>query len=125
LEDRLGIALVERTTRSVRLTQAGQRLYAKTRPALDELRTAVAEVHELGSEPRSTLRIHMAVAAEAFLSGPLLAGFLAAHPHVVLDILVSDEPLDVVAEGFDAGIRLGNPGSGVPSGRELVSRLVP
>ena len=107
LEERLGVALVRRTTRSVHLTEAGQRLYAAARPALDDLRAAVAAVGELGDEPRGTLRLHVAGAAESFLSGPLLAGFLQAHPHVRLDLFVSDEPVDIVAEGYDAGIRLG------------------
>jgi DNA-binding transcriptional LysR family regulator len=49
----------------------------------------------------------VSTAAESFLSGPLLAGFLADHAHVQLDLLVSDEPLDIVAAGYDAGIRLG------------------
>ena len=107
LEERLGVALVQRTTRSVRLTAAGERLYAVARPALDDLRAALAAVGELGTEPRGTLRLHVAGAAESFLSGTLLASFLAAHPHVELDLFVSDEPLDIVAEGYDAGIRLG------------------
>jgi DNA-binding transcriptional LysR family regulator len=107
LEERLGIGLVRRTTRSVHLTEAGQKLYAEARPALEQVRVAVAGVSELGNEPRGTLRLHMAGAAEAFLSGPLLAGYLKANPHVRLDLHVSDEPLDIVAEGFDAGIRLG------------------
>src|SRR6476646_9549609 len=107
LEERLGVALVQRTTRSVRLTEAGERLYATARPALEDLRAAVAEVGALSAEPRGTLRIHVAGAAESFLSGPLLATFLEANPHVRLDVFVSDEPMDIVAEGFDAGIRLG------------------
>ncbi len=107
LEERLGIALVRRTTRSVRLTEAGERLYAAARPALNELRAAVAAAGELGQEARGTLRLHVASVADSFLAGPLIAGFLAKHPHVQLDLVVSDEPLDIVAEGFDAGIQLG------------------
>lgn len=107
LEERLGVALVRRTTRSVRLTEGGERLYAAARPALDELRTAVAAVGELGHEPRGTLRLHVSSVADSLLAGPLIAGFLARHPHVQLDLVVSDEPLDIVAEGFDAGIQLG------------------
>jgi DNA-binding transcriptional LysR family regulator len=107
LEERLGVALVQRTTRSVHLTDAGERLHAAARPALEDLRAAVAAVGELSGEPRGTLRLHVAGAAESFLSGPLLAGFLDAHPHVRLDLFVSDEPLDIVAAGYDAGIRLG------------------
>jgi DNA-binding transcriptional LysR family regulator len=107
LEEQLGVALVQRTTRSVRLTEAGERLYASARPALEELRAAVAAVGELSAEPRGTLRLLTAGAAESFLSGPLLAGFLEVHPHVRLDLFVSDEPVDIVAEGYDGGIRLG------------------
>jgi len=107
LEERLGVALVQRTTRSVRLTDAGQRLYASVRPALDEVRAAVAAVGELGEAPRGTLRLHLTTGAETYFSGPLLAGFLAAHPHVRLDVSVSETTVDIVAEGYDAGARLG------------------
>ncbi len=107
LEERLGVALVRRTTRSVHLTEAGERLYATARPALDELRAAAAAVSELGDQPRGTVRIQVTPGAESFLSGPLLASFLAAHPHVQLDLFLSDEPRDIVAAGYDAGIRLG------------------
>jgi len=107
LEERLGVALVRRTTRSVNLTEAGERLYASARPALEDLRAAATAVSEMSGEPRGTLRIQVAGAAESFLSGALLADFLGAHPQVRLDVLVSDQPIDIVAEGFDAGIRLG------------------
>ena len=109
---RLGAVLAHRTTRSVRLTEAAERRYAAVRPALDEVRAAAAAVGELGAaapggEPRGTLRLHVAAVAESFLEGPVLDGFLAAHPHVRLDVYVSNEPVDVVAAGYDAGLRLG------------------
>jgi DNA-binding transcriptional LysR family regulator len=107
LEERVGVALVQRTTRSVRLTEAGHRLYAAVRPALDEVRTAVAALGEMSEEPRGTLRLHVSTAADAVLAGPFLAGFLAEHPQVMLDVAVSDATLDIVAEGYDAGIQLG------------------
>ncbi len=107
LEDRLGVALVRRTTRSVHLTEAGERLFAAARPVLDELRSAVAAVGELGDEPRGRLRLHVSGAAESFLNGALLAGFLKDYRHVQLDLFVSDEPVDIVGAGYDAGIRLG------------------
>ena len=107
LEERLGVPLVRRTTRSVHLTEAGERLYASVRPALDEVRAAVAAVGELGDQPRGTLRVHTASAAETLIGESLLAGFLSEHPHVQLDLVVSDAPVDIVAEGFDAGIQLG------------------
>jgi DNA-binding transcriptional LysR family regulator len=107
LEERLGVALVRRTTRSVHLTEAGERLFAAARPALDEVRNALAGLSELGDEPRGTLRLHVSGAVESFLSGPLLAEFLEQYPHVQVDLFVSDEPVDIVAAGYDAGIRLG------------------
>jgi len=107
LEERLGVPLVQRTTRSVRLTEAGERMYGAARRALDELREASDAVGELGGAPRGTLRLHVAGAALGFLSASLIAGYLAEHVHVRLDLFISDEPLDIVAEGFDAGIRLG------------------
>jgi DNA-binding transcriptional LysR family regulator len=107
LEDRLGVPLVQRTTRSVRLTEAGERVYAAARHSLDSLREVASAVGELGAEPRGTLRLHVAGAALGFLSASLLAGYLAEHPHVMLDLFISDEQLDIVADGFDAGIRLG------------------
>lgn len=107
LEKRLGVALVQRTTRSVRLTEAGERLYAAVRPALDEVRAAVQAVGELADRPRGTLRLRVASAAESFLGGPTLGGFLKEYPDVTIDLIVSDEPVDIVAEGYDAGVMLG------------------
>src|SRR5881397_2361282 len=107
LEERLGVVLVQRTTRSVHLTEAGERLYASVRPALDEVRAAVAAVGELSAEPRGTLRLLVSTGAELFIRDHLLAGFLAAHSHIQLDIAVSNEMRDIVANGYDAGIQLG------------------
>lgn len=107
LEERLGVPLVRRTTRSVHLTEAGERLYASVRPALDEVRAAVAAVGELGDQPRGTVRVHTARAALTLIGESFLTGFLVERPHVQLDLVVSDAPVDIVAEGFDAGIQLG------------------
>ena len=107
LEERLGVALVQRSTRSVRLTDAGEQLYASVRPALDEVRAAVAAVGELGDVPRGPLRVHTSSAAQTMIGESLLTGFLTEHPYVQLDLVVSDAPVDIVAGGFDAGIQLG------------------
>jgi DNA-binding transcriptional LysR family regulator len=107
LEERLGVVLVQRTTRSVHLTEAGQRLYASVRPALEEVRAAVAAVGELSREPRGTLRLLVSTGAEQFLRDSVLAGFLAAHSHIRLDLAVSSETTDIVASGYDAGVQLG------------------
>jgi DNA-binding transcriptional LysR family regulator len=107
LESRMGVALVHRSTRSVRLTEAGERLYAAVRPALEGVRVAVAATRELADEPQGLLRLHLTTGAESYFTGPLLAGFLAAHSHVRLELAVSETTVDIVAEGFDAGVRLG------------------
>ena len=107
LEEQLGVALVQRTTRSVHLTEAGERLYASVRPALEEVRAPVAAVGELSREPRGTLRLLVATGAEHFLRDRVLADFLSAHPHIRLDLAVSNETTDIVANGYDAGVQLG------------------
>ena len=107
LEDRLGVALAQRTTRSVRLTEAGERLYAAARPAADDLAAALHAAQERRGRPTGRLRLCVSSIAESFLKGPALAAFLAAHPAVGLDITVTDAEFDIVREGFDAGVRLG------------------
>jgi DNA-binding transcriptional LysR family regulator len=107
IEERMGVALVHRTTRSVHLTEAGERLYQSVRPALDDLGAAMEAMGEMRERPSGLLRLTVSSIAERFLSGPLLAGFLAEHPDIRLDITVTDEEFDIVAEGFDAGVRLG------------------
>jgi len=108
LEERMGIALVNRTTRSVNLTEAGERLYASIGPALSEIETAVTAISDLRDRPRGHLRLAVSSIAENFISGPLLASFTAAYPEVSLDIFVTDEEFDIVAAGCDAGVRLGD-----------------
>jgi DNA-binding transcriptional LysR family regulator len=107
LEERMGVALVQRTTRSVHLTEAGERLYQAVRPALEDVSTAIKSVGELRDQPSGMLRLTVSSIAERFLSGSLLAGFLEAYPDIRLDITVTDGEFDIVAEGFDAGVRLG------------------
>src|SRR5690606_4611895 len=106
LEDALGLALVQRSTRSVRLTEAGERLHAQVAGALSTLATALEEAGGDAS-PRGVLRVAVASIAEPFLSGPLVASFVQAYPHITLDVTVTDEEFDIVAAGFDAGVRLG------------------
>lgn len=107
LEETLGIALLSRTTRSVALTEAGERLFAEIAPALAEMQGAVDATGQLGGKPRGQLRLAVSSIAESFLSGPLLAAFLDANPEVKLHVTVTDEEFDIVAEGYDAGVRLG------------------
>ena len=107
LEKRVGVALVERTTRTVRLTDAGQHFYAAVAPALRDLEAAEEAVQEEGATPRGTLHLHVSRAAESFLDGPFLAGFLEAYPSIRLDLDVVEHTGEIVAEGYDAGIGLG------------------
>ncbi|MGQ0713797.1 MAG: LysR family transcriptional regulator [Gemmatimonadaceae bacterium] len=107
LEERVGIPLVHRTTRSVSLSEAGQRLYGAVRPALAEVESAVAAAGELGDAPRGTLRLLVGPHVEPVSAGPLFSSFLTSYPEVKLDLVVSDAVVDVVALGYDAGIQLG------------------
>lgn len=107
LEESLGVVLALRTSRSMRLTPAGEQLHASVGPALAQVRAASDTARSLGNEPRGTLRLHVAGVAESFLGSAIIDAFLTAHPHVRLEVFVSDEALDIVASGYDAGVRLG------------------
>lgn len=107
LEESIGIALVLRTTRSVSLTEAGENLHAEIMPAIGDMRAALERTALLAGRPRGRLRLAVSSIAERFLSGPFLAGFATANPEVDLDITVTDDEFDIVAEGYDAGVRLG------------------
>jgi DNA-binding transcriptional LysR family regulator len=107
LEDQVGVALVIRTTRSVRLTEAGLQLHRQVGPAVTDVAAALEQVGEWQGRASGTLRLAVSSIAEGFLSGPLLKSFLSAHPGVSLDVMVTDEEFDIVASGFDAGVRLG------------------
>jgi DNA-binding transcriptional LysR family regulator len=107
LEHSMGIALVNRTTRSVSLTEAGERLYADAAPALAGLQAAMEAAGNLGDHPRGQLNLAVSSIAESFLSGDLLASFAEANPEVKLHVTVTDDEFNIVAEGYDAGVRLG------------------
>ena len=107
LEDTLGIALLHRTTRSVRLTEAGEALHARVSPALADVEAALASAKDRDAAPSGRLRLAVSSIAEWFLAGPMLASFSDAYPQVQLDITVTDEEFDIVAAGYDAGVRLG------------------
>jgi len=107
LEDRLQISLIHRTTRSLSLTEAGERLFAEAAPAISQLNQAVVDISALADEPRGVLRLAVSSIAERFINGELLASFLSRYPHIELDISVTDEEFDIVEQGYDAGVRLG------------------
>ncbi|KYH02216.1 LysR family transcriptional regulator [Bradyrhizobium sp. DOA1] len=105
--DRLGVALVQRTTRSVSLTEAGLRLHQRVAPAVAEVEQAINGARDRDAQPTGQLRLAVSSIAERFIRGPLLADFTQAHPGVQVDVTVTDEEFDIVAEGYDAGVRLG------------------
>ncbi|WP_331704247.1 LysR family transcriptional regulator [Enterobacter ludwigii] len=107
LEDTFGTLLVMRTTRSVNLTEAGERLRKSLSVPLSTIDAACEDVLS-DNGPRGHLKIAVTSIAEEFLSGPLHASFAAANPAVTIDIVVSDDEFDIVAAGFDAGVRLGD-----------------
>jgi len=107
LEARLGAALFLRTTRSVGLTEAGQRFLDRAGPAFEELAAAGEAARALGGRPSGLLRLSVPRAATPLLLEPLIASFCEAWPDIELEIAASDDMVDLAAGGFDAGIRLG------------------
>ncbi|HDS0950959.1 TPA: LysR family transcriptional regulator [Stenotrophomonas maltophilia] len=106
LEERLGVGLFHRTTRSVALTEAGQRLLDRLQPALGQVHDALEEMNQFRDSPTGLLRINAARSAVPNQLGPRLTRFLRAHPDVRLELTENDGLVDIVAEGFDAGVRL-------------------
>ena len=107
LEERVGAALFTRTTRSVGLTEAGERFIARAKPAFQELVAAGEVARELGKRPSGLLRLAVPRAVVPILLEQLIASFCEAYPDIELEIAASAQLVDLAAEGFDAGIRLG------------------
>ncbi len=106
LEQRIGLLLLVRTTRSVSLTDAGQRLYQRLAPALKETAAAIEEARGAGDVVRGTLRLTLGHLTVSVILEPVLKPLLARHPELSVELSVEDRFVDIVAEGFDAGIRL-------------------
>ena len=107
LEARLGVALLTRTTRSVGLTEAGERFLERARPAFDEIVAAGDAARGLAERPSGLLRLAVPRAVVPLLLQPVLASFAEACPDVVVEIVASEELVDLAKDAFDAGIRLG------------------
>lgn len=103
----MGAALFTRTTRSVGLTEAGEQFLARAKPAFEELVAASEVARELGQRPSGRLRLSVPRAVVPILLQPLIASFCRAYPEIEVEIAASEELIDLAAEGFDAGIRLG------------------
>lgn len=107
LEARMGTALFVRTTRSVGLTEPGQRFLDRAGPAFEELVAAGEAVRDVGQRPAGLLRLSVPRAVVPLILEPMIASFCRAYPEIELEIAASDEMVDLATGGFDAGIRLG------------------
>ena len=107
LEERVGAALLFRTTRSVGLTEAGQRFFDRAAPAFDELLAATEAARNLGERPTGLLRLAVPKGVVPLLLEPAIASFCGEYPNIELEIVANDEMVDLARGGFDAGIRLG------------------
>ncbi|QQP92867.1 LysR family transcriptional regulator (plasmid) [Skermanella sp. TT6] len=107
LEESLGIRLLNRTTRSVSPTEAGQRLLDRLAPALGDIQLAIAEIDELRDSPSGTLRINAPAPAVDHLLCPLVFDFMDVFPKVKIEIVSDAAVIDIVEQGFDAGVRFG------------------
>jgi DNA-binding transcriptional LysR family regulator len=105
LEARLGVRLLNRTTRSVALTEAGAALLRSLQPALGQIAAAVDDVRSAQAAPSGTLRINAPEPAIELVLAPMVAAFLDAHPAVRLEVVSETAMVDIVAKGFDAGVR--------------------
>ena len=107
LEASMGVRLLHRTTRSVSATEVGARLLERLQPVLRDFDLALQDVEAFQAQPRGTLRINASEVAARQLLHAVVPAFLARHPAMSLDLVTEGRLVDIVAEGFDAGIRLG------------------
>jgi DNA-binding transcriptional LysR family regulator len=108
LETRLGVRLLNRTTRTVSPTEAGQALLEQIGPAFASVERAVENVNAFSARPHGTVRLNVPRAAAAMILAPMFRRFTQAYPEVTLEVAVNDAFVDIVSGGFDAGIRLGD-----------------
>jgi DNA-binding transcriptional LysR family regulator len=106
-EERLGVRLLNRTTRSVALTEAGERLLSNAQPVLEGVHNTIESVNAFRDKPIGTLRLNIPRAAAMVLVGPLLPEFLAKFPEVKLEVEIDDGHSDIVSGRFDAGVGIG------------------
>ncbi len=107
LEERLGVRLLVRTTRRVAATEAGERLLKTLRPALDEIAVELASISELRDKPRGNIRITTSEHAAHAILWPAIRRLLPDYPDIHVELVIDSALSDIVAERFDAGVRLG------------------
>ncbi|MCO7564102.1 LysR family transcriptional regulator [Pseudomonas sp. S 311-6] len=107
LEHRLGLVLFNRTTRSVALTEVGERFLERVQPALEALTNASRELGREADHPSGLLRLNVLRASYLIVLQPILRRFLATYPEISLELRVENQLVDIIAQGFDAGIRFG------------------
>ncbi len=107
LEARIGLRLLNRTTRSVSLTDAGARLLSQLSPAFGEIGSALDALNQYRETPFGKVRLNAPNSIAPFVLGPILGPLLIANPNLEIEIVATDRLVDIVQEGFDAGIRLG------------------
>ncbi|MEW9307237.1 LysR family transcriptional regulator [Labrys neptuniae] len=107
LEERLGLRLLSRTTRNISMTEAGAKLYAALAPAFDDIRGSLAALDELREKPAGTIRITSSRSASDAILMPAARKLMADYPDLNIEISIDQRLTDIVGDGFDAGIRLG------------------
>lgn len=124
LEADLGVKLLNRTTRALSLTEAGQAYAERLRPLLDGMDDLETEVRNAAVAARGLIRLTAPLSFGTVRLAPLLADFAAAYPEIALDVQFGDRIVNLVDEGFDAAIRVGNPADSSLTGRRLCSAQV-
>jgi DNA-binding transcriptional LysR family regulator len=107
LEEKLGARLLNRTTRRLSLTEAGSELYRRSVRALQEIENAELEVARFQTEPRGTLRVAAPMSFSILQLGPVIQNFLERYPGVTVELNMDDRQVDIIEEGFDVAIRIG------------------
>ena len=123
VEERLGVRLLNRTTRSVALTEAGLRLVGRIGPAFRDIDDALDDLNTSQGRVAGKLRISVGLIAARLAVMPLVTRFIAAYPEVEVEIVSDDALIDVVAEGFDVGVRFGERIEGDMIAVPLVPRM--
>src|SRR6202453_2368135 len=106
LEARLGVRLFNRTTRSVALSAEGEQFVAEIAPALAAIRTAMERIDEHRAEPIGALRLNLPLGAGRMVLSPLISEYMRRYPRVTVDMVTEGAMVDIVGQGFDAGVRL-------------------